>query len=135
MSEDHRSEQRFDDSELLEMTEQDPAQARLLRQSLEHLSSGRAGDALKEMAQDVLAGRAGLRESVEVSAYSDQLFAQAAPMVEKWAALSEEERDALAAQGERQLAEERERAEAEQREALKESAKKSRHDGRGWSVY
>jgi hypothetical protein len=135
MSEGPGSTERFDDSELLEMTGQDPAQARLLRKSLEELASGRGGDALKEMAQDVLAGRAGLRDAARVSAYSEEILTQAAPMAERWAALSDAERADLAAEGERRIAETQAEIDDERRTALRDGGKKSRHDGSGWSAY
>jgi hypothetical protein len=128
-------EKRFDDSELLEMSQGDPAQARLLRKSLETLAAGHGGDALKEMAQEVLSGRSSLREAANVSAYSDQLIEQAAPMTEKWASMSEAEREEAAAEGRRNIAAEQERVDEERREASAEASKKSRHDGRGWSLY
>ncbi len=135
MAEGPESTRRVDESEFLEMSGQDPAQARVLRKSLEELASGRGGEALKEMAREVLSGRSGLRDAVNVSAYSDQLVAQAAPMAEKWAALSEAEREALAAEGERSIAEEQNRIDEERRASPGDSGKKSRHDGRGWSLY
>ncbi|MEV0092323.1 hypothetical protein [Streptomyces sp. NPDC050738] len=135
MSEGPGSPERFDDSELLEMTRQDPAQARLLRKSLEELSSGRGGDALKEMAQDVLAGRSSLRDAARVSAYSEEILTQAAPMTARWAALSEAERAELAAEGERQIAAAQAEIDEERRTALRDGGTKSRHDGRGWSAY
>ncbi|KUO14722.1 hypothetical protein [Streptomyces dysideae] len=125
-----------DDSEFLEMVQQDAVQARILRQSLEHLSSGLAGDALKEMAQEVLSGRMGLREAANVSAYAEQAVEHAAPLAEKWASMSDSERDALAAEGERRLEEERRQLDDERRaESENRSGTKSRHDGRGWSLY
>ena len=87
-----------DDSEFLEMTQQDPAQVKVLRQSLEHLASGLGGNALKEMAQEVLSGRMGLREAANVAAYAEQAVEQAAPLAEKWASMSDRERDELAAE-------------------------------------
>ncbi|MFI7412258.1 hypothetical protein ACIBU0_26650 [Streptomyces sp. NPDC049627] len=130
------SDKRVDDSEFLEMTQQDPAQAKILRQSLEHLASGLGGDALKEMAQEVLSGRMGLREAANVSAYAEQAVETAAPLAEKWASMSDRERDELAAEGERRLAEERRQLDEERRaESENRSAAKSRHDGRGWSLY
>ncbi|WP_274561974.1 hypothetical protein [Streptomyces spiramyceticus] len=135
MAEGPESTRRVDESEFLEMSGQCPAQARVLRKSLEELASGRGGDALKEMAREVLSGRTSLRDAVNISAYSDQLVAQAAPMAEKWAALSEAEREALAAEGERSMAEEQGRIDEERRAAPGDSGKKSRHDGRGWSLY
>ena len=71
-SAENSSDKRVDDSEFLEMTQQDPAQAKILRQSLEHLASGLGGPALKEMAQEVLSGRMGLREAANVSAYAEE---------------------------------------------------------------
>jgi len=130
------SEKQFDDSELLEMSQGDPAQARLLRKSLETLAAGHGGDALKEMAQEVLSGRVGLRDAANVSAYADQLVDQAAPMAEKWAALSEAEREELAAEGRRAIAAEQEQIDEERRAAPDGGAgHKSRHEGRGWSLY
>jgi len=125
-----------DDSEFLEMTQQDPVQVKVLRQSLEHLASGLGGDALKEMAREVLSGRMGLREAADVSAYAEQAVEQSAPLAEKWAAMSDSERNALAAEGQRRLEEERRRLDEERRaESENQSGTKSRHDGRGWSLY
>ncbi|MFG1668712.1 hypothetical protein [Streptomyces sp. Y7] len=136
MAESPDSEKQFDDSELLEMSQGDPAQARLLRKSLETLAAGHGGDALKEMAQEVLSGRVGLRDAANVSAYADQLVEQAAPMAEKWAALSEAEREELAAEGRRAIAAEQEQIDEERRAVPDKGAgHKSRHEGRGWSLY
>ncbi|MFM9366660.1 hypothetical protein [Streptomyces sp. Da 82-17] len=135
MAEGPDPEKRFDDSELLDMSQGDPAQARLLRKSLETLAAGHGGDALKEMARDVLAGRSSLREAANVSAYSEQLIEQARPMAEKWASMSELEREEVAAEGRRAIAAEQDEIDGERREAAAEAAKKSRHDGRGWSLY
>ncbi|MFE4575040.1 hypothetical protein [Streptomyces chartreusis] len=136
MAESPDSEKQFDDSELLEMSQGDPAQARLLRKSLETLAAGHGGDALKEMAQEVLSGRVGLRDAANVSAYADQLVDQAAPMAEKWAALSEVEREELAAEGRRAIAAEQEQIDEERRAAPDgATGHKSRHEGRGWSLY
>jgi hypothetical protein len=135
MTEGPGSPGRFDDSELLDMTRQDPAQARLLRKSLEQLASGRGGDALKEMAQDVLAGRSSLRDAARVTAYSEEILTQASPMTERWAALSDAERAELAAEGERQIAATQAEIDEESRGSLRDGGKKSRHDGRGWSAY
>ncbi|MFF3908449.1 hypothetical protein ACFYZJ_21250 [Streptomyces sp. NPDC001848] len=118
------------------MTQQDAVQAKILRQSLHRLASGLGGDALKETAQEVLAVRMGLREAADVSAYADQAVGQVAPPAEKWASLPDSEREALAAEGKRRLEEERRQLQDEQRAALENrSGTKSRHDGRGWSLY
>lgn len=136
MAEGPDSGERFDDSELLEMSQGDPAQARLLRKSLETLAAGHGGDALKEMAQEVLSGRASLRDAANVSAYADQLIEQAAPMAEKWASLSEAQREELAAEGRRLITAEQDQIDEERRTAPDQGgSNKSRHDGRGWSLY
>ncbi|RAJ74908.1 MULTISPECIES: hypothetical protein [unclassified Streptomyces] len=136
----HPMDKPVDDSEFLEMTGQDPAQARILRQSLEHLASGLGGSTLKEMAQEVLSGRMGLREAADVSAYADQAVEQSAPVAEKWAALSDAEREELAADGERRLADEQRQTDSSSamrptQQAERPSTGKSRHDGSGWSLY
>ncbi|MDI3417271.1 hypothetical protein [Streptomyces luteolus] len=135
MAEGPDPEKRFDDSELLDMSQGDPAQARLLRKSLETLAAGHGGDTLKEMAQEVLSGRSSLREAANVSAYSEGLIEQAQPMTEKWASMSDVEREEVAAEGRRAIAAEQEQIDEERREAAAEAAKKQRHDGRGWSLY
>ncbi|MFF3496773.1 hypothetical protein ACFYWS_36160 [Streptomyces sp. NPDC002795] len=126
-----------DDSEFLEMTGQDPAQARILRQSLEHLASGLGGGTLKEMAQEVLSGRMGLREAADVSAYADQTVEQSAPLAQKWAEMSDAEREALAAEGERGAAEEPRRADDDQHtpQSQRPTTRQARHDSSGWSLY
>lgn len=126
-----------DDSEFLEMTGQDPAQAKILRQSLEHLASGLGGGALKEMAQEVLSGRMGLREAADVSAYAEQAVEQSAPLAQKWSEMSEAEREALAAEGERKTAEEQRSADEERHtpQPQRTSTRQARHDGSGWSLY
>lgn len=132
----NNSDKRVDDSEFLEMTQQDAAQAKILRQSLEHLASGLGGPAMKEMAQEVLSGRMSLREAADVSAYAEEAVQQSAPLAEKWASMSDSEREALAADGERRLEEERRQLDDERRtESENRSGTKSRHDGRGWSLY
>ncbi|MGD6742845.1 hypothetical protein ACOKM3_13485 [Streptomyces sp. BH106] len=127
----------MDDSEFLEMTGQDPAQAKILRQSLEHLASGLGGGALKEMAQEVLSGRMGLREAADVSAYTEQALEQSAPLTQKWSEMSDAEREALAAEGERKTAEEQRSADEERHTAQPQrtSTRQARHDGSGWSLY
>ncbi|PLW72198.1 hypothetical protein GQS52_15715 [Streptomyces sp. SCUT-3] len=118
------------------MTQHDPAQAKILRRSLEHLASGLGGDALKEMAQGVLSGRTGLRDAANVSAYAEQAVEQSAPLAEKWASMSDSERDALAAEGEHLLAKEQQQLDDERRaDAPNRPGEKTRHDGRDWSLY
>jgi hypothetical protein len=78
----------------------------------------------------------GLREAANVSAYAEEAVQQSAPLAEKWAAMSDSERQALAAEGERRLEEERQKLEEERRtESENRSGGNRRHDGRGWSLY
>lgn len=108
-----------DDAEFLDIAKGE-AEARQLRRTLETLVEHGNGT-VKEMARDVLAGRIGLREAVNVSSYSEALVETARPFREKWEEMSDAERHQLAAEGERQLEEERrqlasERAEKQFRE-------------------
>ncbi|MBB1256603.1 hypothetical protein H3146_25120 [Streptomyces sp. OF3] len=121
-----------DDSEFLDIA-RDPADARSLRNSLELLRKGAAGPILKEMAEEVLSGRLSLRQAVNVSSYAEAGLAESRDFQEKWAAMSDAEREELAAQGE-----------AAHREAEREAAgptghptpkTKPRHDGSTWSLY
>ncbi|MFJ9847941.1 hypothetical protein [Streptomyces sp. NPDC101150] len=65
--------EKVDESEFLEMS-RDPAQARLLRKSLEQIARSGTDGALPEMVREVLSGRVGLRDAVNISAYSDRLL-------------------------------------------------------------
>ncbi|QIY56346.1 hypothetical protein HEP86_19725 [Streptomyces sp. RPA4-5] len=130
-------QQKVDESEFLEIT-QDPAAARLLRKSLEAVAAGGAGEALKEMAQEVLSGRVGFRQAMEISAYSDQLVEQVhAATEEKWDSLSEKERDALAAEGQKVLEKQRQELDEERQQTQVQGQRpptSSRHSG-GWSLH
>ncbi|MBB1245769.1 hypothetical protein GL263_19725 [Streptomyces durbertensis] len=135
---DRRDGPPVDETELLEITG-DPARARVLRESLERLADGIAGDTLREFATEVLAGRVALRDAVRVPAYGDALVAGGRAFQDEWSRLSEAERQHLAAEGER-LLESREREVAAARRAAAErrqdgSRRRPRHDGRGWSPY
>jgi hypothetical protein len=47
--------------------------ARVVQRSLQRLATGAAGDALREMAKDVLDGRVSLRDAVTAEAYAGAL--------------------------------------------------------------
>ncbi|MFG2193223.1 hypothetical protein [Streptomyces sp. NPDC048639] len=127
-------QKKVDESEFLGITK-DPAAARLLRKSLEAVAAGGAGDALKEMAQEVLSGRVGLRQAMDISAYSGQLVEQVhSVMEEKWDSLSEKEREELAAEGQRVLEKQRQEIEEERQQMQGQKSSKSSHAG-GWSLY
>ncbi|MEU9122279.1 hypothetical protein AB0C96_20850 [Streptomyces sp. NPDC048506] len=130
--------ERVDESEFLDMSG-DPAQARLLRKSLEQIARGGAGEALTEMARDVLSGRIGLRAAMDVSAYSEPAIEQAqAFKAEQWDALSQRERDDLVTEGEKLVEEQRRELAEERRQAQQQKATASpgaRHQGGNWSLY
>ncbi|MFI9260252.1 hypothetical protein ACIGT4_21505 [Streptomyces sioyaensis] len=128
---------RVDDSEFLEITG-DPAAAQVMRKGLEQLAKGGAGGALKEMAEEVMSGRVGLREAVSVPAYSDQLIEKFHVFKQDWDSLSEMEREQRAADGERFLEDQRrelEEAELERRDVTGQRSAKARHNGSSWSLY
>lgn len=124
-------DRQVDDAEFLDIAE-DPVEARLLRKSLQQLAGGGAGEALQEMARDVLAGRIGLRQAVEVSAYGEALAERAQSFTDEWDEKSEEEREAMAAEGRAIVSQERDEMEQERRDTNRGGGG-SRHDGRGWS--
>lgn len=133
MSSEHQKH--VDDAEFSDVA-RDPAEARVLRKSLEMISRGGAGDTLKEMAQEVLSGRIGLRQAAQTSGYTDALIEKSEPFQQEWNEMSEAERHARAAEGERALENER-REIAEEHHAAqhRNSHSGGRHSGGGWSLY
>lgn len=121
-------DRQVDDSEFLDIAE-DPVEARLLRKSLQQLAGGGAGEALQEMAREVLSGRVGLREAVQISAYGDALAERAQSFKDEWDEKSEQEREAMAEEGRAVMAQERDEMEQERRDAGHGGG--SRHHGRG----
>ncbi|MFJ8824619.1 hypothetical protein ACIREE_22900 [Streptomyces sp. NPDC102467] len=85
----------------------DPVQQRLLRRAMEVFRRGDAGPVLKEMAQEVLAGRVGLREATGIPAYAEAVIDGGRDFRGRWDAMSNAEREALVRLGEQQVAEER----------------------------
>lgn len=81
----------------------DPGVTRVLRQALQRLSGGVAGDELREMANDVLAGRAGLRTLALSRAYGAHLEGGLERFLEYYATLSPEQRRELRDAGRRQV--------------------------------
>ncbi|WP_327705028.1 hypothetical protein [Streptomyces decoyicus] len=114
-------EKHVDESEFADMAGS-PAEARAIRKALEMVADGGAGGTLKEMAQEVLTGRIGLRDALNVSAYTEQMAEQAQPIRERWDGLSEREREAMAAAGERYLAEQQQEIDNEHAEKLRGDA-------------
>ncbi|MFI5749817.1 hypothetical protein ACIBBE_28700 [Streptomyces sp. NPDC051644] len=81
------------DEDFLEFT-RDQARARALRKQLQQLAGGGAGGVLKEMAQELLSGRVGLREAMRVPAYSEALGERIRTFREAWEQMSPEEQEA-----------------------------------------
>ncbi|MFI6880936.1 hypothetical protein ACIBL6_46540 [Streptomyces sp. NPDC050400] len=91
----------------------DPVQQRLLRKALEVFRQGGGGPVLKELAQEVLAGRIALRDAVRIPAYAEAVLDQGHEFRTRWESMPDSEREALACEGERQVVEERARMDAE----------------------
>ncbi|MEU6388994.1 hypothetical protein [Streptomyces sp. NPDC046939] len=85
----------------------DPVQQRLLRKALEQFRRGDAGPVLKEMAQEVLAGRVTLREATRIPAYAEAVIERGQDFRRHWNTISDREREDLARSGQQQLAAER----------------------------
>ncbi|MFG2136164.1 hypothetical protein [Streptomyces sp. NPDC048650] len=131
-----RSEKYVDDSEFEDVSGS-PAEARATRKALELVAGGGAGDTLKEMAQEVLTGRVGFREALNISAYTDSMIEQAQSTRERWDGLSEREREAMAAAGEKHLAEQQREIDEEAAAALRGDTRKgstARHSGGSWTL-
>lgn len=94
---------------LLDIAQGDPALARHLRGSLQVLRDRAENDEFRQTVDEVLAGRADLREAISSPAFTSVLNPLVQRFAEQYEELSEDEREQLAAQGEQQLAEERER--------------------------
>ena len=72
----------------------DPRRARLLRMSLERIADGPDGP-LREMAREVLAGRADLRAATREAAYGDEIGRAFTRFWGDYQAMSPDERDRL----------------------------------------
>ncbi|MBB1245205.1 hypothetical protein GL263_16730 [Streptomyces durbertensis] len=130
-------ERQVDDSEFLDMAK-DPAEARLLRKSLETLAGGGAGPVLQEMARDVLAGRMGLRDAARSGAYAEAMVDGAQQFMAEWDEKSEAERAEIEEEGRRlRDAEQREMEEERRRTpppgSPGSSGKPPKHGG-DWSL-
>jgi hypothetical protein len=130
-------ERRVDDEEFVSIA-RDPALARLLRKQLESLADGRAGAVLAEMAKEVLSGRIGLREAVQVGSYQQELLATAENFERKWDEMSELEKSQAEAEGATLLRQQQEEIDKERRDRQNEASgpnRQARHSANGWSAY
>lgn len=87
----------------------DRGRARALTQSLQVLHDKEQDPAVRRALEDVLDGRVTLREFLRTPAGASILHRGAVAFENKWSTLSEEEKDALAEQGNERLAELRDR--------------------------
>ncbi|MGW7573993.1 hypothetical protein [Streptomyces sp. NPDC054765] len=127
-------EPRVGDDEFVPLT-RDPAMARVLRKQLEVLADGKGGQVLAEMAREVLSGRIGLREAVQVGAYEEELVRNVGTFQQKWDEMSAEERAHAEKEGTKFLEEQRAEIEQERRERGRETQAKSRHSAGTFSAY
>ncbi|GAB1691687.1 hypothetical protein [Krasilnikovia sp. M28-CT-15] len=100
---------------LLDVAQGDPALSQHLRNSL-RLLRDRADDAeFRQLADDILAGRRGLREAIASPALARVLDPRVDEFAERYDQLSAQERAELAAEGERQFGDLREQLAEQQR--------------------
>jgi hypothetical protein len=90
-----------------------PALARHLRTSLEALRDRSDNDDFRHLVNDVLSGRANLRDVYFTPAFAAGIDPGAQQFAGLWDELSREEQEELAEQGRRQLDEQREQLERE----------------------
>lgn len=130
------AEREVGDGEFLDIAKT-PAQARALRKSLQRLAEDGRGGALQEMAREVLAGRIGLREAVQNSAYREALSERAGRGFQAIGEMSEADRRAAEEEGRRQLdAYQRETDEEQRRRRAGDPNRPTggRHTGRDWRL-
>lgn len=85
-------ERQIGDADLTDLTGGDEARARALRKSLQRLAGGEHVSApLREMANEVLAGRIGLRDAMRINSYSEALGEQVAQGSREYQELPPEE--------------------------------------------
>jgi hypothetical protein len=91
--------------QFLDIAGGDRAMAKLLHESLKKLEQGAGGPDMQEMAADVLAGRIGLREAANSSAYAEA-FRESMTRLQSWMEeVGPEEVDRMAAEAAQYAAE------------------------------
>ncbi|QTZ94413.1 hypothetical protein [Streptomyces auratus] len=111
------------DAEFMELA-RDEARARSLRTSLQRLAGQGGNGALQEMAREVLSGRVGLRQALQVGAYREALQEKTQVAMRAFDEMSAAERSEAEAEGQRQL-------EAYQAEIDQERSERGQVLGRG----
>lgn len=97
------------DEPVLDIARGDAALSRQLRRALTMLRERTDDEEFRQVVDDVLAGRTGVRDAAESAAFGRVLDPMVTRFAEQYDALSEQERQRLAAQGEQDLEAERER--------------------------
>lgn len=101
---------------LLDLTAQDAGLDRQLRENLKTLRDRSGNAELASLLDDVLAGRRSLREVARTPEWNAAVAPAAQQMMQQWARLTPDERDALVAEGHEQLEASRARAYAERQQ-------------------
>ncbi|MGW1071790.1 hypothetical protein [Streptomyces sp. NPDC002537] len=82
----------------------DRAQARAVREALQAMAKGGAGEVLQEMARDILSGRTGLREALRVGPYATALTERVRAAHAEWRRMPAADRERHMAEARRLLA-------------------------------
>jgi hypothetical protein len=109
----------MESDDLLHATGGDRARARLLRQVLTRLSQGTGGERLREMADDVLAGRLSLSDAMASPYYGEAVQEQTTEFLEWHQRLSDEERAEHVRRGEAEIERLRDEIDAESAQVRK----------------
>lgn len=133
---DHRGEPRVGDEEFLQIA-RDPAIARLLGKKLDALANGEGGETLSEMAKQVLSGRLGLRQAVEIGSYEQEIISHMNEAQRNVDQMSSEEKVRTEEEGRRILDECQREIDQERREKSDSQIPQTRkrHSAKGWSLY
>lgn len=99
---------RPDQEPMIDVAGGDPALSRHLRNCLKVLRDRTDDPEFRELADDIMAGRRGLRDAVASPAFAQAVNPQVERFAQRYEQLSDVERERLAAEGERQFAEQRE---------------------------
>ncbi|MBF9130743.1 hypothetical protein I0C86_17515 [Plantactinospora sp. S1510] len=105
-----------DEEPMLDVARGDPALSQHLRNSLKLLRERSDDPEFRRLADDIIAGRRGLRDAATSPVFNRALNPQVERFAQRWEELSDEEKAELAARGEADFAASRERIERERRE-------------------
>jgi hypothetical protein len=92
------------DEPMLDVARGDQARSKFLRASLVKLRDTSGDEQFRSMVDDILSGRRSLREAASSEVFNRGIADKVDEGVRQYEALSDEEKEALAAQGEQQFA-------------------------------